>query len=1486
MSDLKENKTSSWDHQKKYFITASMHIGVGKSLLLWFLAISFIPLATVSYINYLNSFAGLTIVAKKSLTTSSKLRSEYVNSYFENILNTLDIQSKEESNIDFVKKLNNELKLSGLQANKFVQSDPWKKLISEQIAKFNRIRDIEKYHDIYILDNKGNILFSLNQNEDLGSNIYNGKYSQTRFSQSCKKAIEKNIKVFSDLEFYPADHNLLFGVFGIPIHDEKGNTIGLLAVQIKIDQLENILRSDLGLGDTGISYIIGEDLITRVGTRFENDSVILHKSINQQLSQKWAARLKGITGSTDTLSTASDEIMGNYANTNNIWVYGIYQNIKVLSELGVHWAVFEEVEHTETFAFTKQLYRTVRNALIITVILVFIFSIFITRYTVKPIKLLSSWAKQVAVGELVNKDIRAPHNEVGEMKNSFNQMVEWIQSIADVALSISKGDFSKNVEVRSDKDVLSKSMNEMIDSFRSVVNQANQIGKGDYSANIVPRSEMDTLGIALFQMTEILRKNDLEINSQVWLKTGLSNLSDRMSRKRNLKELSDEITVFIAEFLDAKPALLYLPDLQQKCLNIQSSYALFDPKKKYGSFKLGEGLVGQVARNMTPLEMTQINRESLPVLDLGTEQLTPASYYFFPIVFEGALVCVIQLGTQQPLTELQKLFFKSANESIALAVNMAISNNTLNKLLSESQDQKELLQVQQEELRQTNEELEEQTKALRMSEETLQHQKEELSVINEELEERSRALEREKETIKVINEELRNIQGEIEKKAKDLEMASKYKSEFLANMSHELRTPLNSILVLSQLMSDNVSGNLSDKQVEFAKTIHSSGSELLSLINEILDLSKVEAGKIELVVERFSLSVFGEQINRIIQPLTRKKGLNFEISIDASLPEYIYSDSQRVQQILRNLLSNSVKFTEHGHVKLRIARPSKKFQSQKGQKPEETIAFEVSDSGIGISKEKFDLIFTAFQQAEGTTNRKYGGTGLGLTISKSFADILGGEIFVTSEEGKGSSFTLYLPEKLDLQKIAKEAEDNKLIKDLLVGANSFNLLREKNSDEERTSTIDSELALKKRAKEKKSISSNEPLTDGFPPLAEGLYDDRNTIKAGDKCILVIEDDPTFLKILYDLSTERGFKCLLAADGETGLYFADMFNPSAIILDIGLPGIDGFEVMERLKVNSQTRHIPVHFISAIDKNQEAMLMGAIGYLTKPVSLDMLNSAFTKIEDTISKSVKRLLVVDDEEIMRKSIVGLVDGKDVQTVAVESGEEAIARLHAEDFDCVVLDLGLKDMSGFEVLEKIRNDNRLSKIPIIVYTGKDLNRTEELMLKKLSDSIIIKGARSPERLLAETTLFLHRIEANLPKEKQVLLNISGDKDAVFLNKKILVVDDDMRNVFAISAVLEDKGLTIIAAKNGKDGIDKLFKNPEIDLVLMDIMMPEMDGYEAMQEIRKDLRFSRLPIIALTAKAMKDDRQKCIDAGANDYLTKPFDPGKLISMLRVWLYR
>jgi CheY-like chemotaxis protein/signal transduction histidine kinase/HAMP domain-containing protein len=1476
MTNLNDTNPDLWKPKNRWLITESLHIGVGKALFLWFLALSFIPLATVSYINYLNSFKGLTEVAQKSLTTSSKLRSENINNYFKDITYLLEIQAKQNTNIELLERLDKRLARFKGTPEQFTKSVRWNRIVSDYKKELGRISDIKNLNDIYFIDKEGNILFSQKQNEDLGANIFSGKLSHTRFSTMAREVLDKNKTLFSDLELYFPENNSVRGFIGTPLKNKRGETIGVYVFQITLDQIKKVLRSDLDLGETGASFILGEDLLMRTGSRFDSDSVVLRKKITTDLAKRWDHYIHRNVSNADSLVMIQNERMHNYANEHNIWVYGIYRNIDFLEELGVHWAVFEEIEHVETFAFTRQIYETVRLSLIITIFFVIIFSILITRFTVRPIKLLSSWAKQVARGELIMKDIRAPKNEVGEMKDSFNKMVDWVHHIADVAIGMAKGDFSKNVIVRSNEDVLGQSMNEMIESFRSVVNQANQIAKGDYSANVVPRSDVDTLGIALYKMTETLRQNAIEINNQVWLKTGLSTLSDRMSRKRDLKELTDDIITFIAKYLSAKPALIYLPDFKKEILFVQSFYAYSDPEKLFVSCKIGEGVLGQVAKDLNPIEISDVNRTISPVIDLGIETVIPSSYYFFPVVYEGILVCIIQIGTSSLLTELQKHFLISSTESIALAINMAKSNDKMSNLLEQTQNQKELLQVQQEELRQTNEELEEQTRALRMSEETLQHQKEELSVINEELEERSRALEREKETIKVINVELQRAQIEIEKKAKDLEQASKYKSEFLANMSHELRTPLNSILVLSQLLSDNAKGTLNEKQVEFAKTIHSSGSDLLSLINEILDLSKVEAGKIDIIVERFSLSVFAEQLNRIISPITKRKGLEFVIQIDESLPEYIYNDSQRVQQILRNLLSNSAKFTENGFVKLKIYRPSQNEKGLKDLNYAETIAFEVSDSGIGISKEKFQLIFDAFQQAEGTTNRKYGGTGLGLTISKSFADLLGGEIFVSSEENKGSVFTLFLPEK---GKAPKTSSLSEIKKDILIGDNAYHLVKPVLQE-----VIPATMTEKKN--EPKITSSNEPLVDGFPPLLDGLVDDRNSIKAGDRFILVIEDDPNFLKIMYELATERKFKCLLAADGETGLYFADMFNPSAIILDVGLPGIDGFEVMERLKANPQTRHIPVHFISAIDKNLDAMRMGAIGYLTKPVSLDMLNEAFGKIEETISKSVKRLLVVDDEEIMRKSIVGLVDGKDVQTVAVATGEEAIKILKEQEFDCVVLDLGLKDMTGFEVLESIRNEKKLSKLPIIVYTGKELNRTEELMLKKLSDSIIIKGARSPERLLAETTLFLHRVEANLPKEKQDILNVSGDKDAVFRDKKILVVDDDMRNVFAISAVLEDKGLQIIAAKNGREGIEKLIKNPDVHLVLMDIMMPEMDGYEAMQEIRKDPKNSRLPIIALTAKAMKDDRQKCIDAGANDYLTKPFDPEKLISMLRVWLYR
>ena len=624
----------------------------------------------------------------------------------------------------------------------------------------------------------------------------------------------------------------------------------------------------------------------------------------------------------------------------------------------------------------------------------------------------------------------------------------------------------------------------------------------------------------------------------------------------------------------------------------------------------------------------------------------------------------------------------------------------------------------------------------------------------------------------------------------------------------------------------------------------------MKLINEALDLSKIEAGKMECTFEDMEISVFCDIMKRNFMPLAEEKGLIFTIEQEDGLPSRFRSDTQKVEQIVKNLLSNAFKFTEKGGITLNIFRPDSAVDlSGRAVADHKVIAISVSDTGIGIPEDKQKLIFEAFQQADGTTSRKYGGTGLGLSISREMARLLGGEIRLKSTAGPGSVFTLYLPETPPGEKIEMDT------------------------------------AAKVPAA---AIQGERPVPEfaTWQTELEAVRDDRRTITADDKSVLIIEDDPKFAKILLDLAREKGFKGLITGSGETGLHFADYYKPSAVILDIGLPGMDGWSIMERLKGNAGTRHIPVHFISAADKSHDAMKMGAIGYLTKPVTIEELETVFNKIEGLIAKKVSRLLVVEDDEISRKSIVELLQGQDVQIKAVGTGIEAYELLKTETYDCMVLDLGLNDMSGFDLIKKIRSENNISKIPVIIYTGQELSKEDETVLRKQAESIIIKGAKSQERLLDETTLFLHRVETDLPEQKQKMVRIVHDKESVFKDKKVLIVDDDMRNVFAVSNILEEKGIEVLVGKTGKEGLECLKAHPDIDLVLMDIMMPEMDGYEAMGEIRKQERFRSLPIIALTAKAMTGERNKCLEAGASDYLAKPFDIEQMFSLMRVWLYQ
>jgi len=768
--------------------------------------------------------------------------------------------------------------------------------------------------------------------------------------------------------------------------------------------------------------------------------------------------------------------------------------------------------------------------------------------------------------------------------------------------------------------------------------------------------------------------------------------------------------------------------------------------------------------------------------------------------------------------------FKGVDGKIEKYVGIRFDITNTKNQMEELAKQGEELQTQQEELKQMNEELEEQAQ-------NLKQQQEELQMTNEELEEQTQSLE-------AKNLEIEASKNDIEQKTKQLEISSRYKSEFLANMSHELRTPLNSLLILSKDLSENRNKNLDTIQVESAEIIYKSGCDLLVLINEVLDLSKIEAGKMAVNIEPVSLKNFLNELIREFKHQAEQKGLQLNLKMDKELPEFIRTDSQRLNQILKNLLSNAIKFTEKGSVSISIVPNT-----------ESTIIISVTDTGIGIPEDKQMAVFEAFQQAEGGTSRKYGGTGLGLSISRELAKLLGVEIKLSSKLNKGSVFSLIVP-----LEIHQEQEDTS------------------------TDTPDSF-----RAKESGLFIprlSNEPKYLNYP----SINDDRDTITNDDKTVLIIEDDLKFATIILRQANKKGFKCLSAATGEDGLLLALKYNPQAIILDMILPGINGHAVLLELKANPSLRHIPVHIISAKERSLEPIREGAVEYLMKPVAKEDLEEAFNRIENFVNRKIKNLLIIEDNENSRKAMRILIGNGDVKCFEAGTGKEALAIYEQNHIDCIILDIGLPDMSGFDLIHKLENLKGHNIPPIIVYTGKELTKEENNELQKYAESIIIKGVKSEERLLDETALFLHRTISNMPKSKQLIINNLYDKEAVFHAKKILLADDDMRNLFALSKILKERGMEIIKAENGKNALEMLELHPDIDLVLMDIMMPEMDGYEAMKRIRSNVKFKNLPVIALTAKAMKDDKQKCIDAGANDYITKPIEVERLLSLMRVWL--
>ncbi|MFR4981241.1 MAG: response regulator [Clostridium neonatale] len=1003
--------------------------------------------------------------------------------------------------------------------------------------------------------------------------------------------------------------------------------------------------------------------------------------------------------------------------------------------------------------------------------------------------------------------------------------------------------------------IASLSIRMIVNPVKVVTNTFREIAEGEVNleARLMSNSE-DEIGkmaryfnIFMTKLKELISEN----RNQSWLTTGRAELNEEMRGVREINTLSSRIITYICRYLNMQIGKFYVKT-DSNTFKVFGSYSYSSSEGSPDEFNIGEGLVGQAALEDKIVLVQDVPADYMKIIS-GLGEAVPKNILIAPCMYHEEIECIIELGSFNQFTDVQLKFIEQVSENIATSINLTKAQTKMEVLLNKTLVQAEELQVQQEELRQNNEELEEQAKILKQSEMNLQTQQEELRVSNEELEEQTKKLEQQKRDISENNKLLRKANHEIEGKAKELEIANKYKSEFLANMSHELRTPLNSIIVLSQLLENKKANEpLTEKQLEYSKTIHSSGKNLLRLIDDILDLSKVESGKIDINFDQVNLAELAENTKSLFTPIILQKNIDFKIEIEDGLPEKIISDEQRLQQIINNLLSNAFKFTETGYVKMNICRP--KEEDIKNYKIEENvnklISIEIIDTGIGIPADKQTLIFEAFKQVDGTISRKYGGTGLGLSISRELARLLGGNIYLKSEEGKGSKFTLVFLDNDNMEQVKLNKEEYSSI--------------DKNYHDNL---------------EEKIISEND--------INEFTKDEHYESKKEDeKLLLIIEDDEQFSTLLSELAYKKNYKVLIEKNSEEAIKLAVKYKPYAILLDIGLANNSGVRVVDKLQNLEYTKNIPIHIISwKEDKNSYDKMKNLVWHIKKPYNLEELYNLFDKIETSLSNDSKKLLIVDEDKSQSNMIYNNLNERGFKITTLESGLDAYKLLKDEQFDCMILDLNLKDMNGIDLVNKLKEEN-LVNFPILIYTEGNITQEEEDKLNKYTESIIIKGNNSIDRLLDEVSLFFHSVDSNIDNKNFENIKFSEEKENLLNNKNILIVDDDMRNVFSLTSALEEKGMNVVVGRNGSEGIKKLYEKNNIDLILMDVMMPEMDGYTAMKEIRKEKQFDNIPIIAITAKSMKEDRQKCIEAGSNDYLTKPVDINKLISLLKVWLYK
>jgi len=1042
----------------------------------------------------------------------------------------------------------------------------------------------------------------------------------------------------------------------------------------------------------------------------------------------------------------------------------------------------------------------------------------------------------VANGDLKQNLAVKSKGEVAALAETINNMTDTLATFADQVTTVARevgvegrlggqanvpGAAGTWKDLTGNVNLLAANLTTQV---RAIAEVATAVTKGDLtrSIQVEARGEVAELKDNINTMIDNLRLTTDRNTEQDWLKTNLAKFTNMLQGQRDLTTVGRLLLSELTPLVNAHQGVIYQLEGEEKnnTLNLLAAYADDGANGHPQALTLGEGLIGQCALDKRRMLITEIPDHTVRISS-ALLKVAPRNNIVLPVLFENQVKAVIELASMHEFTALQTMFLEQLTTSIGIVLNSIEATMQTEGLLKQSQQLAGELQAQQRELQQTNEQLEQ--KAQQLAERNVEVERK-----NQEIEQARRAL---------------------EEKATELALTSKYKSEFLANMSHELRTPLNSILILGQQLTDNPEGNLTAKQVEFAKTIHGAGTDLLNLISDILDLSKIESGTVTVDAEEVFLSNLLDMVARPFRHEAETRQLSFDVHVDPNLGRSINTDTKRLQQVLKNLLSNAFKFTAQGGVRLNVNAAVGGWSNDHPvlSQAAGVVAFEVSDSGIGIPQEKQKIIFEAFQQADASTSRKYGGTGLGLAISRELASLLGGEIHLRSASGAGSTFTLYLPVKY-------------------AGPNTS------------------------LAPMSTTVGAPRPHQPGFHIVPERtiepIPDDRMDVTAGDAILLIVEDDPHYARILVDLARDKGFKALLAMRGDDALNLAKQYQPTAVSLDVFLPDMLGWTVLSQLKQNPLTRHIPVQIVSLDEDRQHGLARGAFAFVNKPTSREGIEDALSRIKEFAEPRKKRLLIVEDNQVEQMSIRELLGHDDIEIANVATGTEALNVLQTRPADCVVLDLRLPDMSGFEVLERMRADSGLADIPVVVFTGRELSAEEDAQLHTMARSIVVKGVESPERLLNETALFLHRVITDLPPEKQHMLERLNSSDEDLVGRTVLLVDDDPRNIFALSSALERRGMNVLTATTGAEAIQIIEETPSLAIVLMDIMMPEMDGYQTIEKIRSDAAYRRLPIIALTAKAMKGDREKCLQAGASDYLAKPVNTEQLLSALRMWLHR